>query len=441
MKRISLFFIALLMLAGTGLRAQTPVEGATAVLNYSGLDAKLKKSDSDIQNAKKNTKAKTWTSRAQVLLDINNVHNDILSRGMDPARVKLLMKEPTEIQTSQEGPNSIEVYVYDKVDLKFVNGALEGWTEKNRIHPDPLTEAQKALDEAIKLNTDGKADTDVKRVTEELKRAYQNEAIVKYEAQDYQSSYENFNNILKLNQLPHMNNQIDTIIVYFAGRAAFENKDYAEASRLFEQTASYNYNDPLLYVLRKQAFFGIGDTAKGVEAINEGFNRYPEDQSIMIEMINYYLDTDQAEQALGMIQKAKAGDPNNVSYTFTEGTLYDKMGRIEDAEKAYKQCIEMKPDYYDAHYNLGVLYYNEAVKIYEEASNIADNAAFEKKQAEGDEALKLAIPYMEKVAAMETSNQGEFDTKRSALETLRTVYYRLKMEDKRQEVMNKLNAM
>jgi len=432
--------MALLIFAGTGLKAQTPAEG-TSVLNYGALETRLKKSDSDIQNEKKNTKAKTWTTRAQVMLDIYMIHNDILSRGLDPTQVKVLMREPKEIQTSQEGPNNVETYVYDRVDLKFVNGALESWTEKNRVHPDPLPEAQKALDEAMKLNSDNKADADVKKVTEELKRGYQNEAILKYEAQDYQASYENFNNILKLNQLPFMDNKIDTIIVYFAGRAAFENKNYAEAVRLFEQTAAYNYDDPLLYVLRKQSFFGLGDTTKGVEAINQGFNRYPEDQSIMIEMINYYLDTDQAEQALTMIQKAKAGDPTNVSYTFTEGTLYDKMGRIPDAERAYKECIEMKPDYFDAHYNLGVLYYNEAVKVYEEASNISDNSAFEKKQAEGDVALKLAIPYMEKVADMDAKTQNEIDTRRSALETLRTIYYRLKLEDKRQEVINKLNAI
>lgn len=441
MKRISLFIIALLMLAGSGLRAQTPAAGATSVLNYNGLQSRLKKSDSDIQNEKKNVKAKTWLTRAQVLLDIYNVHNDILSRGMDPDRAKIMMREPKEIQTMQEGPNNVEIYVYDRVDLKFVNGQLASWTEKNRVHPDPLPEAQKALDEAVKLNADGKADGEVKKVTQQLKNAYQNEAIIKYEAQDYQASYENFNNMLKLNQLPQMNNQIDTIIIYFAGRAAFENKNYAEASRLFEQTASYNYNDPLLYVLRKQSFFALGDTARGVEAINEGFNRYPEDQSIMIEMINYYLSTDQGEQALNMIQKAKDGDPNNVSYTFTEGTLYDKMGRREDAAQAYKRCIELKPDYYDAYYNLGVLYYNEAVKIYEEAAKISDNTEFEKKQAEGDEELKQAIPYMEKVTEMEAATQNDFDTKRMALETLRTIYYRLKMEDKRQEVINKLNAM
>ena len=36
----------------------------------------------------------------------------------------------------------------------------------------------------------------------------------------------------------------------------------------------------------------------------------------------------------------------------------------------------MNPEYFDAHYNLGVLYYNKAVKIYEEASKISDNTEY-----------------------------------------------------------------
>ena len=52
MKRISLFLIALMMVAGSGLKAQAP-EGAAPVLNYAGLENKLKKSDSDIQDPRK----------------------------------------------------------------------------------------------------------------------------------------------------------------------------------------------------------------------------------------------------------------------------------------------------------------------------------------------------------------------------------------------------
>jgi tetratricopeptide (TPR) repeat protein len=404
MKRISLFLIAAFLFTGASIKSQTPPV-ATSILNYAGLESRLKKSDADILNEKKNIKAKTWTTRAQVLIDIYNVHNDILTKGMDQTRAKLFMKDPKEIQTTQEGADKIEVYVYDRVDLKFKNGVLDSWTEKVKIHPDPLPEAKKAMDEAIKLNTDGKADDDVLMVIKGLKFAYQNEAINCYEKTEYQASHNNFINILNLDKLPQMKGVVDTILIYYAGRAAFENKDYAEASRLFEEAASYNLEDPLLFVFRKQSLFGAGDTAKGVAVIDEGFKKYPDNLTIMFELINYYLEVNKGEDALRLISIAKASDPENVSLSFTEGTLYDKMGRLEDAEKAYKECIAKNPDYNNAYYNLGVLYYNRAVKMYEDASRISDNSEFEILQKQGDEVLKSCIPYMEKTSQIETKTQ------------------------------------
>ncbi|MBN2814411.1 MAG: tetratricopeptide repeat protein, partial [Bacteroidales bacterium] len=378
MKRISLFLIATFLFAGLGLKSQTPE--ATTVLNYAGLESRLKKSDSDIQNPKKNTKAKTWTSRADLFVSIYNVHNDILAKDMDQTRAKIFMKEPKEVQTSEESGKKVEVFVYERVDLKFVDGALESWTEKNKIHADPLPEAKKAVEEAVKLNTDGKADADIQKSVVNLKMAYQNEGVKNFEDEDFKSAHDNFVTVLNLNKVPQMNDRIDTLLIYYAGRAALEYKDYTEASRLFEEAASHNLQDPYLYVFRKQSLFGLGDTAKGVAVINEGFSKYPEDQAIMIELINYYLEADKAEEALKLIQRAKAGDPENVSYSFTEGTLLDKMGKFEEAEASYKECIDRNPEYYAAHYNLGVLYYNRAVKVYEDASKITDDAEFEKVQ-------------------------------------------------------------
>ena len=434
MKRISLFLIVMLLFACVGLKSQTPTVGTT-VLNYTGLESKLKKSDSDVQNSKKNIKAKTWTNRVQLFVDIFNVHNDVLYKGMDQAQAKLFLREPKEIQTSQEGADKIETYVYERVNLKFKNGALDSWTESVKIHPDPLTEAQKALNEAIKLNTDGKADVDIVKVVENLKLAYQIEAINTYERKDYEASHNNFIKILDLNKLPQMKNRVDTILIYYAGRAAFDNKDFKEANRLFEEAAANKFEEPLFYIFRKQSYFASGDTTAGVNIIKEAFMKYPEDQSIMIELINYYLISQQGEEALQLLSRAKAADPENISFHFTEGTLFDKMGKIEDAERSYKTCLEKNSEFYDANYNLGVLYYNKAVRVYEDASKIMDNSEFEKVQKQGDEILRQSIPYMEKASQVNPAKDDK-----SALETLKTIYYRLKMEDKREDVIKRINA-
>jgi tetratricopeptide (TPR) repeat protein len=433
MNRIRIAFITLFVFAGVSLHAQVP-EGATTALNYSGLENRLKKSDSEIQDPKKNIKIKTWTNRAELLLEIYNVHNDVLRKGMDPASVQLFFKEPKEIQTTQEGPDQVENYIYDRVTLKFVNGVLDSWTETKKIHPDPLGEAKKAIDEAIKLNTDGKLDKDIQELINNLKAGYEMEAVTSFDRKDFQRSYDSFKNILGLNELDIMKGRVDTIIFYYAGRAALENNDCQNAIKMFEKAGNAGYEDPFFYVFSKQAYFACGDTASGVKVIDAGFEKYPDNQSIMIELINYYLLSNQADEALQLLAKAKASDPENVSYTFAEGTLYDKMGRFDDAEKAYKTCLEMKSDFFDASYNLGVLYFNKAVKIYEDASRISDNTEYEKIKTEGDEMLEKSIPYMEKAHEID-------QTDRSSLETLKTIFYRLQMNDKYDEVVKKLNEL
>jgi tetratricopeptide (TPR) repeat protein len=433
MKRISLFVATLLIIAG-GLFAQDPSASGNSALNYTGLENKLKKSEADIQDAKKNIKAKTWTSRAALLVDIYNVNNDVLRKGMDAASVKLFYKEPKEVQTSQDGPDKVEVYVYDRVNLTFRNGLLESWKETVAITEDPINKAITAINEAVKLNVDGKASGDITDAVKSLKMAIETEAVAQYESKDFKSSYANFIKLLDLNNIPQLKGQIDTVYMYYAGRAALEGNDFNNAVKMFDQASANKYEDPFLYVFRKQAYFGVGDTVKGLSVIEEGFTKYPDNASIMIELINYYLVANQGESALKLLAKAKATDPTNVSYTFAEGTLYDKMGNFEEAEKAYKTCIEMNPKFFDASYNLGVLYFNKAVKIYEDASKISDNTEFEKVQKQGDEMLLNAVPYMEKAHELDAAD-------RSSLETLKTIFYRLKMDDKYQAVVKEINSL
>ena len=45
------------------------------------------------------------------------------------------------------------------------------------------------------------------------------------------------------------------------------------------------------------------------------------------------------------------------------GVTYGMLGRYQDAVDAYKQTIKFKPDLAEAHYNLGVIYYKLGQRI------------------------------------------------------------------------------
>ena len=51
----------------------------------------------------------------------------------------------------------------------------------------------------------------------------------------------------------------------------------------------------------------------------------------------------------------KSHNPNKVVAHYNLGVILDKQGRLEDAEKEYREAIQHSPDHARAHYNLGVV--------------------------------------------------------------------------------------
>lgn len=57
--------------------------------------------------------------------------------------------------------------------------------------------------------------------------------------------------------------------------------------------------------------------------------------------------------------------PNNSWLYFRLGDVYERLTVIDKAITAYQKAIDFAPNYYEPHYNLGVLYYNRAIDIYD----------------------------------------------------------------------------
>ncbi len=429
MKRLSFSFLVLVIVTASYVKAQT--EDVQPIINYKALENKLKKSDSSIEDPKKNNKAKTWLERGLLMMEIYSINLQYIRSGMSVSEAKLFFREPDEIKQTQDGADMIEEYVYERINLIFKNGALDDWVETNKIHENPLPEAKKAFEKAIELDTEGKYIEEIKEHLNKLKLQFESEAVYAYNKDDYEASYQNFKEILKINELKVMEGVVDTVIFYNAGRLAREMENHEEAIELFKIVDRYNYNNPFLYIFLSSSYNEIGDSTSGVEALKTGFMKFPENQNILIELINYYLLKGLADEALEYIAIAKEDDPENISFYFAEGTLYDKLERFDDAKRSYEHCLELDENYFNAHYNLGVLFYNKAVKLYEEANLINDIQEYEQAKALADAEVANALPYIERAHEI---NPDDVES----LKTLKTLYYRLQMDDKYEEVIAKL---
>lgn len=403
--------------------------------NYSIYKNKLKKSDSNLSNEKKTASPKFWLSRAELMMDIFDLHREFLNQGTQAAHVKLIYGEPNETkQWEGDDGAQYEEYVYEKVKIIFKNGGLDSFEETMVLYDNPLDEAFKSLEKAEELDTEGKSTKDLTEDYMKLKSQYERLAIEKFFKENYEGSYHDFAAVYDINQKPPMEGAVDTMLLYYTGMAASRANKIDESIKFYELAKENDCPEADLYVFLKQKYFQVGDTAKGIATLEEGFKKHPDNQSVLIELINYYLMNNRGEEALEYLKIAQEDDPTNLSFIFAEATLYDKLGETDKALETYNRCIEIDPDYFNAYYNIGVMYYNKAVEMYKEADKIGTPKEYGEAKDAADEVLAKALPYMEDANRIDPEEV-------STLETLKTLYYRMGMNDKYEEVKTKLESM
>jgi tetratricopeptide (TPR) repeat protein len=150
-------------------------------------------------------------------------------------------------------------------------------------------------------------------------------------------------------------------------------------------------------------------------------------------MIQIYLDLDKTEDAMKYLDMAIQQDPENSTFYFAQGTLYEKVENEEKAIESYQNAIENDEDFFDAYYNLGALYYNKGVKQIEVANSIptSNNEAYEVELKKADKWFKKALPYMEKCHELKPEDN-------MSMESLKNLYYRLKDMENYNRMLEKL---
>jgi tetratricopeptide (TPR) repeat protein len=95
------------------------------------------------------------------------------------------------------------------------------------------------------------------------------------------------------------------------------------------------------------------------------------------------------------------------------------------AEEYYRRATEVKPDFFEAYYNIGAIYNNKAAQLTQAANNLPLDQVdeYNKLIDEANKSLEEAMPYLEK--ALEINPEDQL-----TIQALKEVYTRLKMNDK-----------
>lgn len=276
-----------------------------------------------------------------------------------------------------------------------------------------------------------------------------NDGVAAYNKKDYSAATKGFINVLEVDSMDAyialQENQVasvDTAVLFNAAIAAYYDEQHDVAVDLLEKVAEMGYSEDTPYLMLYTTYRDQQDTVNMVRALKEGFIQYPENSVFINDLVIYYINSGKMEEGMEYINKALEMDPSNSGFWFAKGTFLDKQGNTEEAVECYERVLDSatdEEDIYNANFNIGVIYYNQAVEVYEEANQIEDYNKYKAKVKEGNEAMKVVLPYFEKCYELKPNDMG-------TLNNMSSVYYRLskdnsEMQKKYEKISSEIEAL
>ena len=415
MKRIMIALAVLLTVQIADAQVKTP-EAAKKAL--AGAEAAA-------ENPKKAVKVATWMNLAKAYMDAYNAPVGSAWVGASMQELQLLMgneKPLSESQAELSGqPHTKKVYA-DKEMYFNQNGQLVLINVTKPVVEDALAGAVKAYKKANEVDAKGSKTKDIKAGLENVSSKYLSDGMNAYQLGDLAGASVFFEKAADAMATAPLS-KVDTTALYNAGFTAWIAKDYERAKTFFEKcvAADYYYDDGEVFAKLGDIYTNLGDAKKGAEYLEQGFVKFPQSQSILIGLINYYISSNEnTDRLFELIGEAKKNEPNNASLYYVEGNIYNQLGNKEKAVEAYYKCAEINPNYEYGYIGAGVMYYNLAVELSDKASNEFDDKKYEALVQEFEQALLNARDPFEKAYSISKDNA----LKVNIAEYLKNIYYR-----------------
>ena len=291
------------------------------------------------------------------------------------------------------------------------------------------TVAYEALLNAKKYDLKGKYEDEIAQYLGYLTSAFYASGGQSFQDGDYASAINDFEiafNIAKENGV------FDTIAAFNIGMAGVLSDDPAIATEYLAKCIEVQFDDPRVYTFYNRSAKQLGDTVRALEIIKQGRERYPEELTLLLEEAQLYLEQGKKEELLASLLLAIEADPENSNLYFLVGKTYDDKKEYVVAEEYYKKAAEYKPDFFEAYYNIGAIYVNQAAEVQGKANDLPLNETekYDELTAIASKHLEAAVPYLEKALEVRPDDVP-------TITALKEAYARLKMDDKLEQMNNK----
>ncbi len=341
----------------------------------------------------------------------------------------------------------------EQARTEAVLGKATDWTQVGPAISESYDYWVKAAELASQMTLDKKGRevmTDKKtlaNVQKKLQEYYKQQDFVKYgialnDQRDFANAYYAFDKHLSIPNLAFMQDEKlqkempkDSIYEqyhYYEAIFAVQAEMHPQAIQILEEMKDGNYEAVSVNQFLYQEYKALEDTANYVRVLQDAVERFPQEPWFLQNLINHYIFSGQTSEAIAFLEKAIEREPNVAQYHLIKGNLDENQGNYEAAMADFEQALSIDPKMADAVAGQGRVYYNQGVKMNEEAAYISDGKAYKKALEDMNAMFKKSLPYFEKAHELDPEN-------RDYMITLRTLYYRFDMKAEYEAMNEKIN--
>jgi predicted Zn-dependent protease len=201
---------------------------------------------------------------------------------------------------------------------------------------------------------------------------------------------------------------------------------YDESLKYFKRAEENKIKNPAVFQKIAQLYVAKFDNESAIKILEEGLVLNPFNRLLTNDYINLLLDTENYSKAQSLIENNLKVEKGNKLLYFLYGYLQQVNGNSSTAILAYNRALTTDQNYFDALYQLGIAYINNANDVLKKT---ADNKAAEYK----------SLINRAQFALLRANEINPND--KQTVQLLIDIYSRKKSQDKVQELQRKLQEL
>lgn len=215
----------------------------------------------------------------------------------------------------------------------------------------------------------------------------------------------------------------DTTLAINTALAAQNIQEYEKAIVYFKRAKENGIKNPVVFQNMANIYTSKFEHELAIRTLEDGIKANPYNVFLTNDYINLLLDNEKYPEALRVIESTIKVESNNKLLYFLYGYLQQNKANNSTAELAYNKALALDENYFDALYQLGIVYINSA------------NESLKSGKAENAPQFASYINRAE-IALLQAHEVNQND--KSTVQLLIDIYTRKHRLDKIQELRSKL---